>query len=73
MTHEWCIKKEGKKWILSSRVKLDDDIWHGWSIVGTYKTRRSAITVGMLMRNRGETISWPGGSIQIGIATVASC
>lgn len=73
MMHEWLIQKEGKKWNLSSRATLEDGTISPWSLVGLYKTRRSAITVGMLMRNRGEKISWPGGSIQIGIATVASC
>jgi hypothetical protein len=73
MTHDWVIYKEGKKWNLSSRATLYDGTTSDWSLVGLYKTRRSAITVGMLMRDRVEKISWPGGSIQIGIATVASC
>ena len=41
--------------------------------MGTYKTRRAAIETGMILRERLEPISWPGGPIRIGIALIDSC
>lgn len=38
-----------------------------------YATRKQAITVGMIMRDRGEPISWPGGAVRMGIALVEPC
>jgi hypothetical protein len=41
--------------------------------MGTYGTRRAAVQTGMLLRDRGELITWPGGAIKMGIALVEPC
>jgi len=75
MKQDWKVEKEEKKWTLFTRpVQDEEEIWTWeWARVGTYKTRRSAVTIAMLMRDRGERITWPGGAIRMGIAMVDPC
>ena len=76
MKSQWRIIKTDRKqfpWRLESLCHLDDGTCTGWEKLSDYKTRKAAITVGMLMRERGESISWPGGAIRMGIALVESC
>lgn len=74
-TH-WRITKhagETSPWYLESQSLLDDGSATPWSRIGRYRTRKAAITVGMVMRDRGDPISWPGNAVRMGIALVASC
>ena len=73
MTQQWKVEKYGKLWTLHSQATLDDGTSETWTLVGTYKTRRSAITTGMLLRDRGERITWPGGAVRMGLAMVDPC
>lgn len=76
MKSQWRIIKTDRKqfpWRLESLHHLDDGACTGWEKLSDYKTRKAAITVGMLMRERGESISWPGGAIRMGLAMVESC
>lgn len=74
MKQHWYIEKlPSGKWALKSLAYLDDGTCSGWQTLSTYKTRKAAITVGMILRERGEPISWQGGPIRMGIALVESC
>jgi len=76
MKTQWRIVKTERKafpWQLQSLHDFGDGECTGWEKLSDYKTRKAAITVGMLMRNRGEPISWQGGAIRMGIALVESC
>jgi hypothetical protein len=76
MKKHWRIVKTDRKafpWQLQSLCYLDDGTCSGWSKLSDYKTRKAAINVGMIMRERGEPISWEGGAIRMGIALVESC
>ena len=73
---QWRITKhagETSPWYLESQSLLDDGSATPWSRIGRYRTRKAAITVGMVMRDRGDPISWPGGAIRMGIALVEPC
>ena len=72
---QWRIVKNYDKsaWLLQNRHLLDDGKLTNWDTLNTYKTRKRAVAVGMLMRERGEPISWEGGAIRMGIALVESC
>jgi hypothetical protein len=72
---QWRIVKNSDKsaWLLQNRHILDCGKVTHWYTLNLYKTRKRAVTVGMLMRERGEPISWPGGAIRMGIALVESC
>ena len=73
---QWRVTKhngETSPWYLESQSLLTDGSATPGGRIGRYKTRKAAITVGMLMRERGESISWPGGAIRMGIALVESC
>lgn len=74
-THWRIIKTDRKQfpWRLEGNHHFDDGTCSGWERLSDYKTRKAAITVGMLIRERGEPISWPGGAIRMGIAMVESC
>ena len=73
MKHQWVVEKSGRKWTLKAQPTLDDGTVGPWHVVGNYPTRKSAVTVGMVLRGRGERISWPGNAIKMGIALVSSC
>jgi len=74
MKTQWEVKrKDSKTWPLWSRVKLDDGTVSPWQKMGTYPTRKAAVNVAMVLRDRGEPIAWPGGPIRMGIALVESC
>ena len=73
---QWRVTKhagESAPWYLQSQHFLDDGTETPWGTIGRYRTRKAAINVGMIMRERGEPISWPGGAIRMGIALVESC
>jgi hypothetical protein len=73
---QWRVTKhnaESAPWSLDSKCLLDDVSATPWGRIGRYRTRKGAIHVGMIMRERGECISWPGGSIRMGLALVESC
>ena len=73
---QWRVTKhmgESSPWYLESQSLLTDGSATPWGRIGRYKTRKAAITVGMLMRERGERIEWPGGAIRMGLALVESC
>jgi hypothetical protein len=72
---EWRIVKNYSKsaWLLQNRHRLDDSKVTHWETLNVCKTRKRAVTVGMLMRERGEPISWEGGAIRMGLALVESC
>jgi len=76
MKSQWRIVKTERKsfpWQLQSLSHFDDGTCTQWEKLSDYKTRKAAITVGMLMRERGELISWQGGTIRMGLAMVESC
>ena len=77
MFHHWRIIKTGtnprKPWQLQSKAFLPDGYVSQWERVSDYPSRKAAISVGMIMRDRGEPISWQGGAVRIGIARVNSC
>ena len=76
MKTEWRVIKTDRKdapWRLEGKHHFYDGTHSEWAKVSDYKTRKAAITVGMIMRERGEPISWPGGAIRMGIALVESC
>jgi hypothetical protein len=75
---QWRVTKhmgESSPWYLESQSLLTNGSATPWGIIGRYKTRKAAITVAMIMRERGESVSWPGsgGAIRMGIALVESC
>ena len=73
---QWRVTKhmgETSPWYLESQVILDDGSATPGGIIGRYRTRKGAIHVGMIMRERGESISWPGKAIRMGLAMVESC
>ena len=73
---QWRVTKhagETSPWYLESQSMLTDGMATPWGRIGRYRTRKAAITVGMLMRERGERITWPGSAIRMGIALVSSC
>jgi hypothetical protein len=73
---QWRITKhsgETSPWYLESQSMLTDGTATPWGRIGRYRTRKAAITVGMVMRERGEPISWQGGAIRMGIALVSPC
>ena len=79
MFHHWRIVKTDsrKLWALQSMSFMRDEAGNltssPWQTVSHYPTRKQAITVGMIMRDRGEPISWHGGAVRMGIALVESC
>ena len=76
MRHHWRIIKTivSKRWDLQSMAFLEDGSTPmGWEHVSFYTSRKAAVTVAMIMRERGEPISWEGGPIKIGIAMASSC
>ena len=73
MRTDWKVTKNSaappaRRWRLDYRAA-----GHGWRLMSSYPTRKAALTVGFLMRERGEAISWHGGPIRMGIALVDSC
>jgi hypothetical protein len=74
-THWRVIKTDRKQfpWQLQSLHHFDDGTCTQWEKLSDYKTRKAAITVGMIMRDRDDPISWQGGAIRMGIALVESC
>lgn len=77
MQTQWRIEKAGPAagrliWALQNRV-IDGDHASPWQTLGRYSSRKKAVAVGMLLRERGEPIFWPGGAIRMGIARVQSC
>lgn len=73
---QWRITKntgETAPWYLESQSMLTDGTATPWGTIGRYRTRKAAITVGMLMRERGERITWPGNAIRMGLALVSPC
>jgi hypothetical protein len=73
MKTDWKIEKDSAappkgRWILKYRPE-----GHAWGTMGRYSTRRAALTVAFLMRERGERVSWHGGPIRMGLALVESC
>ena len=73
MKTDWKVTKDdgappARRWRLQYRPA-----GYAWETMGAYPTRKAALTVGFLMRERGENISWHGGPIRIGIALVDSC
>ena len=80
LKHEWLIEPRTnisgrKRWYLMHRIVEIDGQPHAgkWDVLSWYPTRKQAVTVGMIMRERGERISWPGGPLKMGIATVEPC
>jgi hypothetical protein len=74
MQSQWEVKRIGVgKWALWSRSRIEGEPYSAWQKMGTYGTRRAAIETGMLLRDRGEFITWPGGAIKMGIALVEPC
>ena len=74
-THWRVIKtdKPRNAWALQSKAYMPDGYVSPWKTMSHYATRKQAITVGMIMRDRGEPISWPGGAVRMGIALVEPC
>jgi hypothetical protein len=74
MQSQWEVKRLGVgKWALWSRSRIAGEPFSAWQKMGTYKTRSGAVQTGMILRERGEPISWPGGAIKMGIALVEPC
>jgi len=74
MQSQWEIKRASAKvWHLWSRSRIDAVSFSSWQKLGTYQTRKVAVQTGMILRDRGEPIAWPGGSIRMGIALVEPC
>jgi hypothetical protein len=59
-------------WQLQSMHHFSDGTCSPWEKLSNYKTRKQALTIGMLLRDHGEPISWEGGAIRMGIALVES-
>jgi len=73
---QWRVTKhigETSPWYLESQSLLTNGTSTQWDRIGRYRTRQAAINVGMIMRERGESISWPGKAVRMGIALVSSC
>ena len=74
MISQWEIKRaSAKAWQLWSRSRIGATPFSSWQKMGTYPTRKSAVQTGMILRERGEAIAWPGGPIRMGIALVEPC
>ena len=76
MFQHWRIIKTERPrqpWALQSKAFMRDGYVSQWETVSHYSSRKAAIHVGMIMRDRGEPISWPGGAVRMGIALVESC
>jgi hypothetical protein len=74
MKTHWKVERVGaRQWTLNGKHYFEDGTTTEWEKVSTYPTRKAAVTVGMLLRDRGEPIAWPGGSIRLGLALVDSC
>lgn len=74
MRTHWRIDKLApNKWSIMSNVFFSDGTCSGWGKLSHYPTRKAALTVAMIMRERGEPISWQGGAVRMGIAIVEPC
>jgi len=69
MRTDWKIEKAaGKKklaWALRYRPA-----GYSWETMGHYPTKRAAFTIAMLMRDRGDRITWQGPAMRLGILCV---
>ena len=75
MFKHWRVVKIHKgcnPWLLQSKTFFEDQTYE-WETLSSYPSRKAAIHVGMIMRDRGEPISWPGGAVRMGIALVEPC
>jgi hypothetical protein len=74
MKSQWQVKRANDKtWQLWSRSQIGEEPFASWQKMATYKTRKAAVQTGMILRDRGELITWPGGAIKMGIALVEPC
>jgi len=84
--HDWRIVKSdnpkfGGRWNIESRAFLQESrsdgsigwtMAHNWSRHSSANTKRAALARIMLLRERGEPVSWEGGPIKLGIALMES-
>jgi len=73
MRTDWKVEKDNaaplaRRWRLQYRAA-----GYGWETMGAYPTRKAALTVAFLIRERGDPVSWQGGPIRMGLAMVQSC
>jgi hypothetical protein len=82
MKIDWRISKSsnpkfGGPWQIETRVWFEENgqltIGENWTRHSAAATRKAAIARAMLLRQRGERISWPGGAVRMGIALVDPC
>lgn len=70
MRTDWKIEKikgapRAKAWALRYRPA-----GYGWETMSHYPTRKAALTMAYIMRERGDPISWEGGPIRLGVILV---
>lgn len=83
---DWRIVKSDNpkfgRWNIESRASWQEsrpDGSIGWTMERNWtrhsaaQSKRAALARIMLLRERGETVSWEGGPIRLGIALIESC
>ena len=81
---DWRIVKSsnpkfGGKWDVETRVFLCDakgrveSMAQNWARHSAADSKGAALSRIMLLRERGETVSWEGRAMRLGIATLESC
>lgn len=82
MKIDWYITKAsnpkfGGAWEIRTRVWFMENgqwtIGDNWTRHSAAATRKAAIQRAMILRERGERISWDGRAIRMGIGLVESC
>ena len=72
MRTDWKIERitsnpRARRWALRYRPA-----GYGWETMAHYATRKAALTMAYMLRERGDPIAWEGGPIRLGIALVES-
>ena len=78
--HEWRIVRGAKprQWEIQTRCFVFDEsgrviTGHDWARHSEASSKRGALSRIMLLRDRGEKVSWQGGPMRLGIALMESC
>jgi hypothetical protein len=78
--HEWRIVRGAKprQWDIQTRVfviSASGQVTMGqdWTRHSVATSKRAALARIMVLRDRGEKVSWEGGPMRLGIALMESC
>ena len=84
---DWRIVKSsnpkfGGAWEIETRLfeqisnpdgSIASEMVHNWQRHSPAATKKAALSRIMLLRERGETVSWSGPPIRLGLALISSC